>query len=299
MGRSRPPPLLASLGCPAPPPSSPAAPAVTRARSGTAAARAAASGTRWRRRSGPAAPPRGRPLAPAGGPRAHAGRRSVRSRHRGWSGSATGIGEFDRVLGGGLVPGSLVLIGGAPGIGKSTITTAALANLVGRRAGRSSTSRRGVGRAGEVAGGAAGAARPRRADRRRDGSGRRARHAGAGAAGRVRGRFRAGPVRPGTDRRARLRLAGARGRRPADAPRQGARHRHAARRPRDQGGLARRPARARAPGGLRALVRGRARAHLPHAARAEEPLRLDQRGRRVRDARARAWSRSRTPRRAS
>src|SRR3954447_15879384 len=34
----------------------------------------------------------------------------------------TGIGEFDRVLGGGLVPGSLVLIGGAPGIGKSTIT---------------------------------------------------------------------------------------------------------------------------------------------------------------------------------
>jgi DNA repair protein RadA/Sms len=41
----------------------------------------------------------------------------------------TGIGELDRVLGGGLVPGSLVLIGGAPGIGKSTITTAALANL--------------------------------------------------------------------------------------------------------------------------------------------------------------------------
>jgi len=41
----------------------------------------------------------------------------------------TGIGEFDRVLGGGVVPGSLVLIGGAPGIGKSTLTTAALANL--------------------------------------------------------------------------------------------------------------------------------------------------------------------------
>jgi len=41
----------------------------------------------------------------------------------------TSIGEFDRVLGGGVVPGSLVLIGGAPGIGKSTLTTAALANL--------------------------------------------------------------------------------------------------------------------------------------------------------------------------
>ena len=34
---------------------------------------------------------------------------------------ATGINEFDRVLGGGLVPGSVVLIGGDPGIGKSTI----------------------------------------------------------------------------------------------------------------------------------------------------------------------------------
>ena len=34
---------------------------------------------------------------------------------------ATGISEFDRVLGGGLVTGSVVLIGGDPGIGKSTI----------------------------------------------------------------------------------------------------------------------------------------------------------------------------------
>jgi DNA repair protein RadA/Sms len=42
---------------------------------------------------------------------------------------STAIGEFDRVLGGGLVPGSLVLIGGAPGIGKSTLTTGALGNL--------------------------------------------------------------------------------------------------------------------------------------------------------------------------
>ena len=41
----------------------------------------------------------------------------------------TGIAELDRVLGGGLVPGSLVLIGGSPGIGKSTLTLAALANI--------------------------------------------------------------------------------------------------------------------------------------------------------------------------
>lgn len=32
-----------------------------------------------------------------------------------------GIGEFDRILGGGIVPGSIILIGGAPGIGKSTL----------------------------------------------------------------------------------------------------------------------------------------------------------------------------------
>jgi DNA repair protein RadA/Sms len=43
----------------------------------------------------------------------------------------TGIGELDRVLGGGVVPGSLTLIGGSPGIGKSTLTTMALANLTG------------------------------------------------------------------------------------------------------------------------------------------------------------------------
>jgi DNA repair protein RadA/Sms len=43
---------------------------------------------------------------------------------------STRIGELDAVLGGGLVPGSLVLIGGAPGIGKSTLTTMVLANLL-------------------------------------------------------------------------------------------------------------------------------------------------------------------------
>ncbi len=42
---------------------------------------------------------------------------------------STGIGELDNVLGGGIVPGSLVLIGGSPGIGKSTLTTMVLANV--------------------------------------------------------------------------------------------------------------------------------------------------------------------------
>jgi len=40
-----------------------------------------------------------------------------------------GIGEFDRVLGGGVVPGSLTLIGGDPGIGKSTLLLQALGRL--------------------------------------------------------------------------------------------------------------------------------------------------------------------------
>ncbi len=42
---------------------------------------------------------------------------------------ATGLGEFDRVLGGGLVAGSVVLIGGDPGVGKSTLMLQALASL--------------------------------------------------------------------------------------------------------------------------------------------------------------------------
>ncbi|TSA20652.1 MAG: DNA repair protein RadA [Betaproteobacteria bacterium] len=42
---------------------------------------------------------------------------------------ATGSSEFDRVLGGGLVPGGVVLLGGDPGIGKSTLLLQALASL--------------------------------------------------------------------------------------------------------------------------------------------------------------------------
>ncbi len=45
----------------------------------------------------------------------------------------TGIAEFDRTLGGGLVPGSLILIGGDPGIGKSTILLQLALNISGKR----------------------------------------------------------------------------------------------------------------------------------------------------------------------
>ena len=45
---------------------------------------------------------------------------------------STGISEFDRVLGGGIVCGSVVLIGGAPGAGKSTLLLQAIANIADR-----------------------------------------------------------------------------------------------------------------------------------------------------------------------
>jgi DNA repair protein RadA/Sms len=57
---------------------------------------------------------------------------------------ATGLAELDRVTGGGIVPGSALLIGGEPGIGKSTLLlqlAAAFANA-GRRAGRARPWRR-------------------------------------------------------------------------------------------------------------------------------------------------------------
>ena len=45
----------------------------------------------------------------------------------------SGLGELDRVLGGGLVPGAVVLIGGDPGIGKSTLWLRALAHAAAER----------------------------------------------------------------------------------------------------------------------------------------------------------------------
>src|SRR5580704_9667067 len=46
----------------------------------------------------------------------------------------SGTGELDRVLGGGLVPGSVTLLGGEPGIGKSTLLLQVAAHLGAARA---------------------------------------------------------------------------------------------------------------------------------------------------------------------
>src|SRR3954447_15671638 len=93
----------------------------------------------------------------------------------------TGVAELDRVLGGGLVPASLVLVGGEPGVGKSTLLLSALRATARERRGAlvsgegagargEADQGRGVGRAGQAAGRAA-----RRLRRRRDPRGDRAR----------------------------------------------------------------------------------------------------------------------------
>ena len=83
----------------------------------------------------------------------------------------TGIAELDRVLGGGLVPGSLVLLGGEPGVGKSSLT-AAMLGAIGAQRPVLLDGRRGVAGAGAAARRAPGRdGRRRRAgrDRARDG----------------------------------------------------------------------------------------------------------------------------------
>ena len=203
--------------------------------------------------------PRGAPRAARPGPARRRAGRPGRAPARPGSASSTACSAAASC------PGSLVLLGGSPGIGKSTLTSMALGNLAG--AGRRTLYVSGEESAAQIklrAERLPGAALdvPVLAETDLDTvlatleaerpevcviDSVQTLHAGdlTGAAGSV------GP--------------GARGRRPDHAARQGARHRRPARRPRHQGGRARRPARARAPRRLRAPVRGRARAHLPHA----------------------------------
>ena len=68
---------------------------------------------------------------------------------------ATGLKELDRVLGGGVVKGSLVLLSGDPGIGKSTILLQ-ICGFLGGNAARALCFRRGVGAPNQAAGPALG-----------------------------------------------------------------------------------------------------------------------------------------------
>ena len=136
------------------------------------AAAAAARARAGRRAGGAAAAPPGRARSP---------RSRSRPTHR-WP---SGLRELDRVLGGGVVPGSLVLVGGDPGIGKSTL----LLQLAGdaRRGGPPRALRLGRGERGAGAP-ARRAARPDprvAADPVRDRSRGGARGGGAGAARRA------------------------------------------------------------------------------------------------------------------
>ena len=118
--------------------STPAPNAAAPAPSGWASARTAAPGTRWSRRW-----PRAR-----GKPRYAAGRGLLpveavstlaEIEATDVDRQPTGIDELDRVLGGGIVAGGVVLIGGDPGIGKSTLLLQALDALSRDGEGRSTS----------------------------------------------------------------------------------------------------------------------------------------------------------------
>ena len=203
----------------------------------------------------------------------------------------TGIGELDRVLGGGLVAGSVTLLGGEPGVGKSTLLTQLLlgwrgpslyvsaeesAQQVRLRAGRLGPLRhRDLWVLAETS-------LPHILDGHRpappDAGGRR-QHPDHR---RPRARVGAGQRRAGARLRATARRRG-QGAGPADR----------AGRSRHQGGWAGRATGARAHRRHRAQLRGRPPPRAAPAARRQAPLRLDQRARRVRARRRRTRGRAR------
>ena len=179
----------------------------------------------------------------------------------------TGLGELDRVLGGGLVPGGVVLIGGEPGIGKSTLLLRALANLASQiptcyvtgeeSLEQSRTPSAAPRRCGGAARYAGRDVRRGRARQRR--FARQARRAGH--------RFDPNAVQRGAAIRSRLRESGARLRCAAHAVREVAQRGDAADRSRHEGGHARRSARPRAHGRYGAVLRKRRRQPVPNRSR--------------------------------
>ena len=132
---------------------------VEHARGGDRLRRAPRRAARARRRAGPAASPR------AAASRARSAWRGRRAPSRGAGAPASN--EFDFVLGGGIVPGSMVLVGGEPGIGKCTLLLQVAARLAAGGAQDALRERRGIAAAGEAARG------PARRERRRRGAAER------------------------------------------------------------------------------------------------------------------------------
>ena len=209
------------------------------------------------------------------------------SQAMGGSGRLTsGAGELDRVLGGGLVTGSVTLLGGEPGIGKSTLLLQVAAHLAQARpviyaSGEESVAQ--VSLRAAAPGPERRGAQPGLRDRSA-GDPRARQRAARGTAG---GGFHPdGAVRQRRHPR-RRRLAAARVHRRAGALRQVHRLHRGDRRPRHQGGRDRRPAPARAPGRHGAVLRERGGQPLPHRARHQEPLRGGERARLLRHDRSR------------
>ena len=219
----------------------------------------------------------GRPLAvePAGG-----GARRAR---------LGGQGELDRVLGGGIVPGSVTLLGGDPGIGKSTLLLQVAAHVARRAAPCSTPAARSPWRRWGCARGGSGLTRPTLGLRR-------ARPIWqailALAAERRAALLVVDSIQTvqsaAVDSQRRGGVAAARVHRGAGALRQVDRHGRHDHRSRHEGGRHRRPAGARAPGRYGAVLRERGGQPLSHRARHQEPLRRRQRAGLLRDDRGRA-----------
>ena len=200
---------------------------------------------------------------------------------------STGLPELDRVLGGGLVPGSVTVVGGEPGIGKSTLllqVAAARARAGAARALRLGGGERRTGAGpGRSAGGHGAGAVAAVGD-----AGRRGRVGHRRAVARARrGRLHPDPGRPGRGLLAGVGHPGAGHGAPAGAGGQAARRGGGPHRPRHEGRRAGRPAGAGTRRGHRALLRGGPPPRPPAPARRQAPLRTDERARPVRDGRVR------------
>ena len=197
------------------------------------------------------------------------------------------MGEVDRVLGGGFVPGSIALFGGDPGIGKSTLLLQVAGLLAAR--GLPVLYLTGEESPGQVRG------RAERVGAVVDGLQLAATTELETALAAIEAAEPALAVIDSVQTLTSGELAGPRrqrrtGARGGVASRRGGEvrgHRRRPRRPRHQGGHGRRPTNPRAPRRRGHLPRGGAPWRDPPAARRQEPVRLDRRDRRARDARRR------------